>query len=275
MASIPVHMRSTLLEKLILTDVSLCDWSVDELRHPIIVGVHFIKTAVSFIPSYTTASPTVYTRFAVSTACSTHAFDVPADRRVSGSAHALNVDSRRKSIRSQRRHRTHCTKTGTSSRSCTSCNGGTQSAERMSSPGTAGGTLDCSPKTSPRKTFSHGERSLTFYTSLYGPSLTLTSDLRFYLESPLDSWAAYDAKCSHYAVSRRDLARLLAAKDQRTCASIPHAQRMLTKPHCTRDPLCKAHRVQVRASAVSCEHFPISPPAPRTRANRFLRHAQF
>ena len=78
MASIPVHMRSTLLEKLILTDVSLCDWSVDELRHPIIVGVHFIKTAVSFIPSYTTASPTVYTRFAVSPACSRHAFDVPA-----------------------------------------------------------------------------------------------------------------------------------------------------------------------------------------------------
>lgn len=46
MPSIPEQMRSELLEKLILTDVALCDWSVDELRHPIIVGVHFIKTAV-------------------------------------------------------------------------------------------------------------------------------------------------------------------------------------------------------------------------------------
>lgn len=48
MPSIPTHMRSAILEKLVLTDVALCDWSVDELRHPIIVGVHFIKTAVSF-----------------------------------------------------------------------------------------------------------------------------------------------------------------------------------------------------------------------------------
>lgn len=46
MPSIPESMHHELLEKLILTDVALCDWSVDELRHPIIIGVHFIKTAV-------------------------------------------------------------------------------------------------------------------------------------------------------------------------------------------------------------------------------------
>ncbi len=46
MPSIPENMHHELLEKLILTDVALCDWSVDELRHPIIVGIHFIKTAV-------------------------------------------------------------------------------------------------------------------------------------------------------------------------------------------------------------------------------------
>lgn len=45
--SIPKYMQDETLEKLILSNVSMCDWSIDELRHPIIVGVHFIKTAVS------------------------------------------------------------------------------------------------------------------------------------------------------------------------------------------------------------------------------------
>ena len=62
MPSIPTHMRSAILEKLVLTDVALCDWSVDELRHPIIVGVHFIKTAVSF----RLASPTLLLPYTLS-----------------------------------------------------------------------------------------------------------------------------------------------------------------------------------------------------------------
>ncbi|KAI9088779.1 2OG-Fe dioxygenase-domain-containing protein [Phlyctochytrium arcticum] len=34
-----------LLNRMILADVALCDWSEDELRHPILVGIHFVKTA--------------------------------------------------------------------------------------------------------------------------------------------------------------------------------------------------------------------------------------
>ncbi|KAI0667792.1 hypothetical protein C8Q78DRAFT_1071820 [Trametes maxima] len=45
MPFIPERMRSELLEKTILTDIALCDWSIDEPWHPIIVGVHFIETA--------------------------------------------------------------------------------------------------------------------------------------------------------------------------------------------------------------------------------------
>lgn len=40
-----LHLR--LLENLIMTDVALCDWNDDELRHPIVIGVHFIKTSPS------------------------------------------------------------------------------------------------------------------------------------------------------------------------------------------------------------------------------------
>lgn len=52
-SSIPLRMKTKELEKLILTNVSLCDWNQDEMRHPIIVGVHFIKTAVSYCPPLT------------------------------------------------------------------------------------------------------------------------------------------------------------------------------------------------------------------------------
>ncbi|KAI8821180.1 2OG-Fe dioxygenase-domain-containing protein [Fimicolochytrium jonesii] len=34
-----------LLNRMILSDVALCDWNEDELRHPILVGIHFVKTA--------------------------------------------------------------------------------------------------------------------------------------------------------------------------------------------------------------------------------------
>ncbi|KAI8908281.1 2OG-Fe dioxygenase-domain-containing protein [Powellomyces hirtus] len=34
-----------LLNRMILMDVAVCDWSEDELRHPIVVGIHFVKTA--------------------------------------------------------------------------------------------------------------------------------------------------------------------------------------------------------------------------------------
>ncbi|KND01249.1 uncharacterized protein SPPG_03063 [Spizellomyces punctatus DAOM BR117] len=34
-----------LLNRMILMDIALCDWSEDELRHPILVGIHFVKTA--------------------------------------------------------------------------------------------------------------------------------------------------------------------------------------------------------------------------------------
>ncbi|KAI0752924.1 2OG-Fe dioxygenase-domain-containing protein [Daedaleopsis nitida] len=129
MPSIPASMRSELLEKLILTDVALCDWSVDELRHPIIVGVHFIKTA-----------PTEEHPVSKTTPNSLH-----QDGHKFSFVHLV-----------QRRNAV----------------GGVNVIA-----GQGGRYAGLQPEEVP------SEDVLA----------------RFYLESPLDTWAAYDAKCSHYA----------------------------------------------------------------------------
>ncbi|TBU25912.1 2OG-Fe dioxygenase-domain-containing protein [Dichomitus squalens] len=129
MPSIPDSMRSELLEKLILTDVALCDWSVDELRHPIIVGVHFIKTAPTQEHPVSKTTP-----------------------------NSLHQDGHKFSF--------------------------VHLVQRRNAIG--------------------GENVIAGKGGRYAglqPSEVPSEDVlaRFYLESPLDSWAAYDAKCSHYA----------------------------------------------------------------------------
>ncbi|KAI0686600.1 2OG-Fe dioxygenase-domain-containing protein [Earliella scabrosa] len=129
MPSIPEQMRSELLEKLILTDVALCDWSVDELRHPIIVGVHFIKTAPTLEHPVSKTTP-----------------------------NSLHQDGHKFSF--------------------------VHLVQRRNATG--------------------GENVIAAHAGRYAglqPSEVPEEDVltRFYLESPLDTWAAYDAKCSHYA----------------------------------------------------------------------------
>ncbi|KAH9915162.1 2OG-Fe dioxygenase-domain-containing protein [Epithele typhae] len=130
MPSIPPHMRvSPLLEKLILTDVSLCDWSIDELRHPIIVGVHFIKTAPSEKYPVSTTTPNALHQDG-------HKFSFVHLVRRRNAAGGVNVIA-----------------------------------------GRGGQYAGLQPEDVPE------------------PDVLA----RFYLESPLDTWAAYDEKCSHYA----------------------------------------------------------------------------
>ncbi|KAI0667970.1 2OG-Fe dioxygenase-domain-containing protein [Trametes maxima] len=129
MPSIPEHMRSELLEKIILTDVALCDWSVDELRHPIIVGVHFIKTAPTEEHPVSKTTP-----------------------------NSLHQDGHKFSF--------------------------VHLVQRRNAVG--------------------GENVIAAQGGKYAglqPSEVPEQDIlaRFFLESPLDTWAAYDAKCSHYA----------------------------------------------------------------------------
>ncbi|EIW58012.1 uncharacterized protein TRAVEDRAFT_49029 [Trametes versicolor FP-101664 SS1] len=129
MPSIPESMHHELLEKLILTDVALCDWSVDELRHPIIVGVHFIKTAPTEEHPVSKTTP-----------------------------NSLHQDGHKFSF--------------------------VHLVQRRNAIG--------------------GENVIAAQGGRYSglqPSEVPAEDVlaRFYLESPLDTWAAYDAKCSHYA----------------------------------------------------------------------------
>jgi hypothetical protein len=122
-------MRSEALEKLILTDVSLCDWSADELRHPIIVGVHFIKTAPCKKYPVSKTTPNAFHQDG-------HKFSFVHLVRRRNAIGGLNMIAG---------------------------NGGAYAGKQ--------------------------------------PEDIADKDVlaRFYLEKPLDSWAAYDKKCSHYA----------------------------------------------------------------------------